>query len=121
MADPLKFNSPGEVIAYVKQQGIRIADLKFIDMPGSWQHFSIFDNIRYDQTPNSGYYYVDSIEGQWNTGSADGPNTGYKPRYKEGYFPAAPTDTLQDIRTEAVLKMIDAGIHIEAHHHEVAT
>jgi len=26
-------------------------------------------------------------EGQWNTGRVEGPNLGYKPRYKEGYFP----------------------------------
>ena len=39
-----------------------------------------------------------------------GPNLGYKPRYKEGYFPVPPHDTLQDIRSEMVLTMEQVGI-----------
>ena len=48
-------------------------------------------------------------------------NLGYKPRYKEGYFPVAPTDTQQDIRSEMVREMEKVGIRVEKHHHEVAT
>ena len=88
---------------------------------GPEAEFFIFDDIRFDQTPNAGYYFVDSVEGRWNTGSSENPNLGYKPRYKEGYFPVPPTDSLQDIRTEMMLTMIDCGIDIEQHHHEVAT
>jgi len=83
--------------------------------------FFIFDNIRFDQTENSGYYYIDSIEGEWNSGREENPNLGYKPRYKEGYFPVPPHDSLQDLRTEIILKMIETGIPVEVHHHEVAT
>src|SRR3990172_1757400 len=67
--------------------------------------FFIFDDIRFDQTENSGYYYVDSIEGEWNTGREENPNLGYKPRFKEGYFPVPPHDSLQDIRSEMILTM----------------
>ena len=67
------------------------------------------------------FYSVDSVEGSWNTGTDEGPNLGYKPRYKEGYFPVPPSDTLQDIRSEMILKMIDCGIDVEVHHHEVGT
>lgn len=217
-----RFTSPKEVIDFCREQGIKMVDLKFIDLPGTWQHLSIplteldegtfgkgvgfdgssirgfqhidesdmllvpdatsafvdqtfsiptislicnvrepatgegysrdpryvaqkaeaylkatgladvsywgpeleffiFDDIRYDQTANSGYYFIDSAEGQWNTGRDEKPNLGYKPRYKEGYFPVPPVDTLQDLRSEAVLKMMEAGIDVEAHHHEVAT
>jgi glutamine synthetase len=49
------------------------------------------------------------------------PNLGYKPRYKEGYFPVPPHDTLQDIRSEMVIEMEKVGITVEVHHHEVAT
>ena len=213
---------PKEVIAYSKEQGVRIVDLKFMDFPGLWQHFSvpisqldeqsfeegygfdgssirgwqpinasdmlvipdpataqldpftevptlslicnivdpltkekysrdprniaqkaeaylkftgiadtayfgpeaeffIFDDIRFDQNEHSGYYYVDSVEGRWNSGREENPNLGYKPRYKEGYFPVSPIDSYQDLRTEMVLTMEAMGIEVEAQHHEVAT
>jgi len=51
----------------------------------------------------------------------ESPNLGYKPRYKEGYFPVPPTDSQQDIRNEMMLHMIEAGLVVEAQHHEVAT
>jgi glutamine synthetase len=87
---------------------------------GPEAEFFIFDNARYDQTSNSGYYYIDSDEGIWNSGK-DGTNLGNKPRHKEGYFPVAPMDTQQDIRTEMIIEMAKAGIPVEKHHHEVAT
>ncbi|MCC3415403.1 MAG: type I glutamate--ammonia ligase [Microcoleus sp. PH2017_29_MFU_D_A] len=89
---------------------------------GPEAEFFIFDDVRFDQTQNSGYYYVDSVEGRWNSGKEEaGGNLGYKPRYKEGYFPVAPTDTSQDMRTEMLLTMAKCGVPIEKHHHEVAT
>jgi len=215
--------TPGEVLGMIKDQDIQMIDLKFIDMPGTWQHltvyqdqidessftegvpfdgssirgwkainesdmtmvldpttawidpfmkektlsiicsikeprtgewysrcprviaqkaidyltstglgdtaffgpeaeFFVFEDVRFDQTESKGFYYVDSIEGRWNSGrDEDGGNKGYKPRYKEGYFPVSPTDTLQDIRTEMLLTMKKCGVPIEKHHHEVAT
>jgi len=83
--------------------------------------FFIFDDIRFDQSENHGYYYVDSVEGEWNSGREESPNLGYKPRFKEGYFPVPPHDSLQDIRSEIILTMMNVGIPIEVHHHEVAT
>ena len=83
--------------------------------------FFVFDDIRFDQTENSGYYFVDSVEGEWNSGRDEKPNLGYKPRFKEGYFPVPPHDSLQDIRSEMILTMEQVGITIEVHHHEVAT
>jgi len=102
--------------AYLKSTGI--ADTAYF---GPEAEFFIFDDIRYDSKENCAYYYIDSVEGQWNTGSGDKPNLGYKARYKEGYFPVAPTDSMMDIRTEMVLTMEKVGIQVEAQHHEVAT
>jgi glutamine synthetase len=102
--------------AYLKSTGL--ADTSYW---GPELEFFVFDDVRYDQNEHSGYYFVDSVEGQWNTGREENPNLGYKPRYKEGYFPVPPHDTLQDIRSEMVLEMEKAGITIEVHHHEVAT
>src|SRR6202051_426970 len=83
--------------------------------------FFIFDNVQYDHKANGTFYSVDSEEAVWNTGREEMPNLGYKIRYKEGYFPVAPTDTQQDIRTEMCLVMESLGIKIERQHHEVAT
>jgi glutamine synthetase len=96
-----------------------IGDTVFV---GPEAEFFIFDDVRFDQNQHEGYYHVDSIEGRWNTGrKEEGGNLGYKPRYKEGYFPVAPTDTSQDMRTEMLLTMAKCGVPIEKHHHEVAT
>jgi glutamine synthetase len=103
--------------AYLKTTGI--ADTAYF---GPEAEFFLFSDVRFNQTPNSGYYFLDSPEGIWNSGKEEeGGNKGYRVRYKEGYFPTPPTDTLQDIRSEMILKMADIGIDIELHHHEVAT
>jgi len=102
--------------AFLKASGL--ADVAYF---GPEAEFFVFDDIRFDSTENSCYYFVDSAEGQWNTGRSEGPNLGYKPRYKEGYFPVPPMDSQQDIRSEMVLLMEEVGIQVETHHHEVAT
>ena len=89
---------------------------------GPEAEFFIFDDVRFGQSENECFYHVDSVEGRWNTGRIEeGGNLGYKPRYKEGYFPVPPTDSLQDIRTEMLLTMATCGVPIEKQHHEVAT
>ena len=104
---------------YLKQTGI--ADTSFW---GPEAEFYIFDSIRFDQNQHEGYYHIDAIEGVWNSGrerDGDSPNLGYKPRYKEGYFPVPPMDKYQDLRSEMVLNLEKVGIKIEVHHHEVGT
>ena len=87
---------------------------------GAEAEFFIFDNVRFDQNQHCGFYYIDAEEGRWNSGR-EANNLGYRPRYKEGYFPVPPTDHYQDLRSEMVQTMIQCGLHIECHHHEVAT
>ena len=212
-------STPADVLKFVKDKGLKIIDVKFVDMPGTWQHFSIpatelsedtfseglgfdgssirgfqkinesdmlllpdattatidpacriptlsvicdvkdpitgkpysrdprhvakkaeahlkstgigdtiyfgpeaefyiFNSISFDQTSHGAFYEIDSEEGIWNSGE---PGLGYRPRYKEGYFPVPPMDKLQDLRSEMILKMEDAGIKIEVQHHEVGT
>ncbi len=102
--------------AYLKSTGI--ADTAYF---GPEAEFFIFDDIRFDQNEHSGYFFIDSIEGRWNSGKEESPNLGYKPRYKEGYFPVPPSDAYQDMRSEMVLTMLKCGMEVETHHHEVAT
>ncbi|HEX8985165.1 MAG TPA: type I glutamate--ammonia ligase, partial [Bryobacteraceae bacterium] len=100
---------------YVKNSGL--ADTVFV---GAEAEFFIFDNIRFDQNQHSGFYFIDAEEGRWNTGR-ESDNLGYRPRYKEGYFPVPPTDHYQDLRSEMVQTMLKVGLNVECHHHEVAT
>src|SRR6266511_210586 len=221
-APPTPKTSPKDVLAIAKKEGVQIVDLRFVDLPGTWQHFSIpveelseglfvdgigfdgssirgfqhihesdmllmpdansafddpvlevttlniicdvidplsrkpyscdprfvakkaeqylpttciadtsfwgpeiefyiFNSLRFDQAQNFGYYYIDSEEGIWNSGSNGTPNLAHRPRYKEGYFPLRPSDQLQDLRSKMVRALIDSGIAIEVHHHEVGT
>jgi glutamine synthetase len=215
--------SPADVIAFAREAGVKMIDVRFVDMPGTWQHFSLplqnfseddfeqgigFDgssirgfqvinesdmllfpdpdtavidpilevptlciicnvkdpitredytrdprniakkaeayllttgianktffgpeaeffllnDVRFDQGANYGYFYIDSEEGIWNSGQQNGKaNLGYRPRTKEGYFPVPPTDKLQDVRSRIALTLLDVGVEVEVHHHEVAT
>jgi glutamine synthetase len=109
-------NIAQKATAHLKTSGI--ADTVYF---GPEAEFFVFDDVRFDSQPNNCFYFVDSVEGRWNTGADENPNLGYKPRYKEGYFPVPPTDSLNDLRNEMVLKLIDCGIDVEAQHHEVAS
>ena len=88
---------------------------------GPEAEFFVFDNVQYDYKSNGSFHSLDSGEGVWNTGREEGPNLGNKIRNKEGYFPVAPADTQQDLRTEMCLLMEQLGVAIERQHHEVAT
>ncbi len=102
--------------AYLKSTGI--GDTAFI---GPEAEFFIFDEIRFESSRHRAFYEIDSIEGIWNSGRDEGPNLGYKPRHKQGYFPVPPMDKFQDLRTEMLLVLEELGIAVECQHHEVAT
>ena len=105
-----------KALKYLDSTGI--ADTAFF---GPEPEFFLFDDVRYDSKEGSCFYSVDTIEAPWNTGrTEEGGNLGYKIQYKEGYFPVAPNDTAQDIRSEMLLQMAELGIPTEKHHHEVA-
>ena len=99
-------------------QSTGIADTCYV---GPEAEFFIFDDVRYHQDSHSASYSVDSVEASWNTGKDEGPNLGYKPRYKEGYFPVPPMDHYQDLRSEMTLALQAVGIDVEVQHHEVGT
>jgi glutamine synthetase len=101
---------------HLKSTGI--ADTAYF---GPEAEFFIFDEVRFSQTQNQAFYSVDSIEASWNTGRDEQPNLGYKPRYKEGYFPVPPMDQYQDLRSEMTLTLEQMGVPVEVQHHEVGT
>ena len=122
--DPITLENYTRDVRHIAQkaenylQSTGIADISYW---GPEAEFYLFNDIRYAQNQNSGFYAVDSVEGSWNSGREENPNLGYKPRYKEGYFPVPPSDTLQDLRSEICLKLMEAGVDVEVHHHEVGT
>jgi glutamine synthetase len=110
-------NVAAKAEAYLNSTGI--ADTVFF---GPEAEFYVFDDVRFDTNQHSGYYFIDSIEGAWNTGRVeDGGNRGYKTRYKGGYFPVPPVDHFADIRDDMVKTLEQVGLHVERSHHEVGT
>ncbi|MGJ3239456.1 MAG: type I glutamate--ammonia ligase [Anaerolineae bacterium] len=109
--DPRGFAKRAE--AYLQESGI--ADTAYF---GPEAEFFIFNNVQYKSTSNESTYKVDSPEALWNSDSED-PAAGYLNRVKEGYFPLPPNDKTQDLRAEMTATLMDFGIPIEVHHHEV--
>src|SRR5215207_216612 len=115
------YNRDPRGISQRAEQYLKSTGLADTAVFGPEAEFFIFDNVQYDHKSNGTFYSVDSEEAIWNSGRDEMPNLGYKIRHKEGYFPVAPVDTQQDIRTEMCLIMEKLGIHVERQHHEVAT
>jgi len=109
-------NIAKNVTEYLKSTGI--GDTCFM---GPEAEFFIFDNVKYEYTANKGSFFIDSIEGIWNSARDENPNLGYKIHHKGGYFPVPPIDSLQNLRAEMAEVMIRCGLEVECQHHEVAT
>jgi glutamine synthetase len=124
VTDPLTGESYSRDPRYIAKKaedylrGTGIADTAYF---GPEAEFFLLDDVRYDTNQQSSYYYIDSVEAQWNTGREEHPNLGYKPRYKQGYFPVPPMDHLTDLRSEMCLELEKAGVEVELQHHEVGT
>src|ERR1700742_1981072 len=103
--------------AYVNSSGV--GDTTYF---GPEAEFFVFDDVRFEVGMNKGYYFLDAMEGAYNTGSEyEQGNLGHRPSVKGGYFPVPPVDSAQDMRGEMLAIMGDMGIAPEKHHHEVAT
>lgn len=102
-----------KAVKYLQDSGI--ADTAYF---GPEAEFFVFDKVMYSAGEYSAAYQIDSIEGPWNSGIF---GFGHSVPHKRGYFPVAPYDTLQDLRSEMVRTLIASGIEVEIHHHEVAT
>lgn len=102
--------------AYLKQSGIAATSFW-----GPEAEFFLLNDVRYGGGANSSFYYIDSNEGWWKSGEDTKPNFGGQISPKRGYFPVPPTDSLQDVRSRIVLALMEMGVDVEVHHHEVAT
>ncbi len=101
---------------YLKTTGI--GDTIYV---GPEPEFFMFDDVKfYDGYDGSGFK-LDDIELPGNTNREyDGGNMGHRPRAKGGYFPVPPVDTTMDVRAEMVSTLLEMGLPMDKHHHEVA-
>jgi len=102
--------------AYMKSAGF--GDTAYF---GSEAEFFVFDDVRFETSPHRMYYSYDSDEDPSSTGKDfEEGNWGHRPRVKGGYFPVPPVDSANDLRAEMTSTMMDMGLPMEKHHHEVA-
>jgi len=80
--------------------------------------FFVFDGATWQVSdPFSNSFKISSQES-----AVEARGTNFPIRFKDGYYPAPPVDTLSDYRSECVTNLRDGfGILCNAHHHEVAT
>src|SRR5712692_6663378 len=124
IVDPISrepYSRDARFIAKKAEEHLKKSGVADISYWGPEAEFYIFNSLRFDQNAHSGYYHIDSEEGIWNSGKNSEPNLAFRPRHKEGYFPVPPTDKFQDLRSEIMLKLIEAGVRVEVQHHEVGT
>ncbi|MCF7355337.1 glutamate--ammonia ligase [Vibrio sp. CK2-1] len=102
---------------YMRSTGI--ADTVLV---GPEPEFFLFDDVRFENNISGSFFKIDDVEASWNSGTEyEEGNKGHRPGVKGGYFPVAPVDSSQDIRSAMCLIMEEMGLVVEAHHHEVAT
>ncbi|MGD2174005.1 MAG: type I glutamate--ammonia ligase [Candidatus Brocadiaceae bacterium] len=124
VADPItkqNYDRDPRYTAIKAENYLRTSGIGDVAYFGPEAEFFIFDEARFDTTTNAGYYYIDSVEGSWNTGREENPNLAHKIRTKGGYFPVPPVDSMHELRNRMMLTMEECGMEVECHHHEVAT
>src|SRR5437870_1878657 len=124
VVDPISrepYTRDARFIAKKAEEHLRKSGIADISYWGPEAEFYLFNSLRFDQNAFSGYYHIDSEEGIWNSGKNSEANLAFRPRHKEGYFPVPPTDKLQDLRSEIMLKLVESGVRVEIQHHEVGT
>jgi len=81
--------------------------------------FYVFDDVKFRQVPQEGFYSLDAEEAEWNAGKEGALNLGYKVQYKGGYHAAPPTDRTHNLRSEITSLFSEIGVGLKYHHHEV--
>ncbi|MDO4251662.1 MAG: type I glutamate--ammonia ligase [Rothia sp. (in: high G+C Gram-positive bacteria)] len=100
---------------YLKSTGI--ADTAFFAPEAE---FFVFEDVRYEVTPQSTSFHIDSIEAPWNSArQEEGGNLANKTLTKGGYFPVSPVDKQADLRDAMCVALDSVGLEVERSHHEV--
>ncbi len=120
--DPItrqRYSRDPRYVAHKAEEYLRTTGIGDTAYFGPEAEFFLFDKLRYSYEPRHAFFEIDSEEAYWNSGHPE--SLGYTHRPKGGYFPTSPADRLQDVRSDMMLSLIDMGVHIEVHHHEVGS
>ena len=110
-------NVARKAVHYMQSTGLA-DDVRF----GPKIEFFVFDGARFDQNEFESYYHLDSVEGQWTRGrGSEETADGRAINHRQGYLSVPPTDTLQELRTEIMLSLLECGVETTGHHHEIAS
>ena len=101
--------------AYLRSSGI--AETSYW---GPELEFFIFNSVSFDTNSRESFYHINTHEEMWNSGNNPDGSSGYYFRHKEGYFGIPPNDQLLNLRSKIVKALIQSGLEIDFHHHEVA-
>lgn len=98
-------------------RSLGIADQVFF---GPEIEFFVFDDVRFDQATQHGYYFLNSSAAFWSAGGQEGvPNLGHQAGRKQAYFAAPPIDQYNNLRSKISNVLHQVGLQTELHHHEV--
>jgi glutamine synthetase len=82
--------------------------------------FFVFDEVRFDQATQHGYYFLNSAAAFWSSGGQEGgPSLGHQAGRKQAYFAAPPVDQYNNLRSKISNVLQQVGLEPELHHHEV--
>ncbi|CAO5674398.1 MAG: 3-hydroxylaminophenol mutase [Holosporales bacterium] len=102
---------------YLTQSGIA-DEVRF----GPEPEFFVYDQVNYSTNPEHSFYKITSTE---NPSSAailnhEESSSHFAP-HKGSYCSVSPKDLTNDLRSQMILNLLDCGVPVEKHHHEVST
>ncbi len=98
-------------VEYMRASGI--ADEMII---GPEFEFHVFDDVRFQTTPDSVVCEIDTDEAVWNTVTS---GNGTQIPHKGGYHIGTPQDKYYDLRSRMCMLLDQLGVKVKYHHHEV--
>jgi glutamine synthetase len=112
-----RFSRDPRAVAQTAESKIREAGFTG-SLWGPEVEFFVFDSVTWEANdPFGSGFAIKSIES-----ANESRGTNFPIRFKDGYYPAQPVDTLSDYRGTCVNYLRDGfGVLCNAHHHEVAT
>jgi len=117
--DNSPYHSDPRGIAKKAEQLLRSQGIADEALFGPELEFFIFDQVRFDQAPQYGYYYLNSAAAFWSTGK-EGRNLGNIASRKRAYMATPPMDQYNNLRSKISQVLKSVGLQPELHHHEVA-
>src|SRR5436190_124766 len=108
------FNTSDEVLGFISDEEVKFVDVRFCDLPGIMQHFTVPVQSFGQDTIDEGLAFDgSSVRGFQEIHESD--------MLLLPDLATAPVDPFADLRDAIVLNLIDSGFTVERAHHEVGT